>query len=186
MADHAGFKPVAVEYPLADLNGAVRYTKQQVERYSRHGRAVYAYGKSAGGTLAALLAERGLVLGAATYSQVSDLFDYAYRKPDPELYKTLIRATNQDFRRQSPIAHEVSVRVLPLTPVDERSDLNRSTHRWDAREKLVRTIDVPGEHVGGYVRSIYISNVKRAMNWLARHAGLRYLEPITGVMRESA
>jgi acetyl esterase/lipase len=64
----AGMKPVPVEYALGDLPQAFADAEAAARRF--RGRSVYAYGESAGGTMAAWLASRWIVDGAFTNSAI--------------------------------------------------------------------------------------------------------------------
>jgi acetyl esterase/lipase len=66
IAMRAGFVPHYVDYPLGDLPGAVAAAEEAARDLdAEYGTAsVYAYGSSAGGDLAAILAGRGLVTAA--------------------------------------------------------------------------------------------------------------------------
>lgn len=172
-ASDLGFEPVVVAYPLADLPGAVRATAAAARRYEREGRAVFAYGESAGGTLAALLAERDLVDASATYSQVTDIPALIRDAPDPAFFEGSLRATPRQIARSSPGNGRSRVPLLALTPVADDPSQSRATHRWDGRDPMVRTIDVEGGHLGyGENPSIYSGNAERSLRWLAKRAGV--------------
>jgi pimeloyl-ACP methyl ester carboxylesterase len=80
LVEAAGFVPHYVDYPLGDLPGALTRARAEAARLrSRFGaEAVYAYGSSAGGTLAALLAGEGLVAAAVAKAPPSDLVEWAW------------------------------------------------------------------------------------------------------------
>jgi acetyl esterase/lipase len=80
MAEAAGFVPHYVEYPLGDLPAAVTRAREEAARLrARFGvEDVYAYGSSAGGTLAALLSGDGLVAAAVAKAPVSDLVGWSW------------------------------------------------------------------------------------------------------------
>jgi hypothetical protein len=65
------FQPVEVDYPLCRLAKALKYSTKEAERFPN--RTVYAYGESAGGSLAARLGEMGLVKAAAVQDPVADV-----------------------------------------------------------------------------------------------------------------
>jgi hypothetical protein len=66
------FQPDKVDYPLCkpDLGAETRYAVAEIKRFPH--RKVYAYGESAGGSIAARLAELGLVEAAAVQAPVAD------------------------------------------------------------------------------------------------------------------
>ena len=72
--------PHYVTYPLGDLPAAVSTARAEARRLRRPFGAdrVYAYGSSAGGTLAALLAGDGLVAAAVAKAPVSDLVGWEW------------------------------------------------------------------------------------------------------------
>jgi hypothetical protein len=70
----AGMKPVPVEYALFDYPQAFSDAEAAARRY--RGRTVYAYGESAGATLAGWLAARHLVAAAAGNSAIVNLTRY--------------------------------------------------------------------------------------------------------------
>jgi pimeloyl-ACP methyl ester carboxylesterase len=79
-AGAAGFVPHFVSYPLGDLPAAIRRARDEARRLRQKfglGR-VYAYGSSAGGTLAALLSGDGLVSAAVAKAPVSDLVGWEW------------------------------------------------------------------------------------------------------------
>lgn len=73
----AGFRVVALDYPLGNVPAAERYAARAVRRY----RAAFAVGQSAGGTLAAYLDVRGLVRAAVDVSGPTDFLTF------PELWR---------------------------------------------------------------------------------------------------
>jgi fermentation-respiration switch protein FrsA (DUF1100 family) len=80
LAEEAGFVPHYVDYPLGDLPGALARARAEAARLrARYGAEdVYAYGSSAGGTLAALLAGEGLVAAAVAKAPPSDLVGWTW------------------------------------------------------------------------------------------------------------
>ena len=67
----AGFKPVEVDYTIGSLPLAFEDAESAASQY-RH-RAVYAYGESAGGTMAGWLASQRMVTAAAANSAVVNI-----------------------------------------------------------------------------------------------------------------
>ena len=174
IAAEMGFKTVVVDYPLANLPGAVRTAERAARRYERKGRTVYAYGESAGGTLAALLATDDRVAAASTYSQVTSIRGLIRRAPNPGFFEASLRASDRQISRYSPGRGRSEVPLLALTPVDDDVTQNRATHRWARADPKVRTRDVEGGHLGfGDDPSIYPETATRALAWLARRADLR-------------
>ncbi|HEY8002367.1 MAG: alpha/beta hydrolase [Vicinamibacteria bacterium] len=167
IATGLGFETVYVEYPLYDLRGAVMAAQSAAQRLRAEGRHVYAYGESAGGTLAALLAERHLVSAAALYSPVANLRRFASELDDPETYTRLIGADRALLLRDSPGVHDSDRPILALRPRGDDAFMTEATIRWDARDPEVESVAVAGNHLGypGAPR-IYPRNVTTAMRWL--------------------
>lgn len=169
LAEAAGFEASYVDYPEYDLRGAVAAARSAARRLRAAGRTVYAYGDSAGGTLAALLAERDLVVATATYSPVANLRLFADSMDDPDLYRSLIGADNRLLIRHSPGRHDSDRPILAMNPVDDEPWISEPIGRWDARDPEVVSIRVPGGHLGDESDpAVYRENAKRAMAWLAR------------------
>jgi hypothetical protein len=80
----AGMKPVPVEYALFDYPQAFADAEQAALRYRN--RTVYAFGESAGATLAGWLAARHLVAAAAGNSAIVNLTGYvrAVKRSNPD------------------------------------------------------------------------------------------------------
>lgn len=101
----AGFVPHYLRYPLGDLPAAFRAARAEAIRLrAAYGSAVYAYGTSAGGTLAALLAGDGLVSAAVAKAPPSDLLDWRWPLGvyGPDYYRQ-IGLTPEARRRLSPL-----------------------------------------------------------------------------------
>lgn len=94
---------VAVDYPLRDLAGAVAAARHAAARlHERMGhRPVFAYGESAGGTLAALLAAGGRVDAAVAVAPLSNLL--TWHDGDVSYWRDTMRATRAQRRAASPI-----------------------------------------------------------------------------------
>ena len=68
-----GWRVTNLSYPLGDLVGAEAALRGAADNARRHSGVTLAYGESAGGGLAALMAARGWVDGAFAWAPVSDL-----------------------------------------------------------------------------------------------------------------
>jgi acetyl esterase/lipase len=101
----AGFVPHYLHYPLGDMPAAFRAARAEAIRLrAGYGGAVYAYGSSAGGTLAALLAGDGLVSAAVAKAPPSDLL--GWRWP--------LGAYGADYYRQIGLTPSARRRLSPL------------------------------------------------------------------------
>lgn len=166
----AGFRVHYVTYPLGDLIGAVRTARAEARRLrSRYGvDRVYAYGSSAGGTLAALLSGQGLVSAAVAKAPVSDLVDWQWPLGayGPEYFER-IGAGPATRRRLSPLRRP---QAEPLTVLQGRADQVvplKMNEAFAAKFAQVRLWVVTGGHRTERSRPRL---VKRAMSWLARVA----------------
>jgi pimeloyl-ACP methyl ester carboxylesterase len=164
----AGFEPHYLSYPLGDLPGAVLAAREEAASLrARVGREnVYAYGSSAGGTLAALLAGEGLVSAAVAKSAPTDLvgWEWPLSTYGPSYYEE-IGATPEQRRRLSPDRRPMT---RPLLVVQGRADrvvplaMNEA---YAAKFRRVHLWVVPGGHATDRTRPW---EVRRAMRWLAR------------------
>ncbi len=122
VARAAGFVPHYLSYPLGDLPAAVLAARDEAARLrAKYGRAsVYAYGTSAGGTLAALLAGDGLVAAAVAKAPISDLLAWQWPLgaygPD---YFEQVGMTPEAMRRLSPLRRRA---ISPLLILHGRRD----------------------------------------------------------------
>jgi pimeloyl-ACP methyl ester carboxylesterase len=164
----AGFVPHYLIYPLDDLPGAVIAAREEAARLrARFGRDdVYAYGSSAGGTLAALLAGEGLVAAAVAKSAPTDLVGWTWPLSayGPAYYEE-IGASPETLRRLSPSRRPMR---RPLLAVQGRSDqvvpLSMS-ESFAAKFRQVQLLVVPGGHTTDRRRPWV---TREAMRWLAQ------------------
>jgi pimeloyl-ACP methyl ester carboxylesterase len=167
----AGFAPHYLSYPLEDLPGAVVAAREEAARLrERFGRNdVYAYGASAGGTIAALLAGEGLVSAAVAKAPPSDLvrWEWPLSAYGPDYYER-IGASPAARRRLSPLRRPMA---RPLLVVQGRADrvvppgMNEA---FAAKFRRAHLWLVPGGHATDRARSWV---TRRSMRWLARTAG---------------
>lgn len=106
LAEEAGFVPHYVDYPLGNLPAALTRARAEAARLrSRFGAEdVYAYGSSAGGTLAALLAGEGLVAAAVAKAPPSDLVGWTWP----------LSTYGADYYEQIGLSEEARYRLSPL------------------------------------------------------------------------
>lgn len=106
LAEEAGFVPHYVDYPLGDLPAALTRARAEAARLrSRFGAEhVYAYGSSAGGTLAALLAGEGLVAAAVAKAPPSDLVGWTWP----------LSTYGADYYERIGLSEEARYRLSPL------------------------------------------------------------------------
>lgn len=173
----AGFAPHYLSYPLEDLPGAVIAAREEAARLrERFGRNdVYAYGSSAGGMLAALLAGEGLVSAAVAKAPPSDLiaWEWPLGAYGADYYER-IGAGPATRRRLSPLRRPMA---RPLLVVQGRADRVVPPEMNEAFAGKFRRAHlwlVPGGHATDRERSWV---TRRSMRWLARIA--RRVEPRT-------
>jgi acetyl esterase/lipase len=160
LAKRRGFITVEVDYPLCNIAAAAETAFAEADKLQRHGYRVFAYGDSAGGTLAALLAERGLAQSAVAAAPASDLLHW----PDysDEEYRHWFRVTRAQRYRLSPAFHRSKRRILVLQGNDGFKSWNRA---WAKRDPLVRYQSVPGDHPDR-TSPEYRANTILGMDWL--------------------
>jgi acetyl esterase/lipase len=168
-----GFAVTNVRYRLNDPLAAWRQVRRLAQRARRNGRAVYAYGESAGGILAALLAERGLAEAAAVNAPPSDLT--RWRLPGFPGYWAAMRNGSLSTRRLlSPALHPSTNPILVQQSSEDRIVPASMNRRWAERDPRVRMRAYAGPHVGGTDFATYVDNVSAALDYLDRHrAGRR-------------
>jgi acetyl esterase/lipase len=172
-AIRAGFVPHYLRYPLGDMPAAFQAAREEAARLrTRYGSAVYAYGSSAGGTLAALLAGDGLVTAAAAKAPISDLLDWQWPLSayGPDYFERIGLGASAARRRLSPLRRPAR---RPLLIVQGRRDrvvppaMNRA---YSLKFKRVYLWVVQGGHHTERFRPELLS---RTFNWLARVANAR-------------
>ncbi len=170
LAGELGFEVSYVDYPLFDLPGAIATAERHARALGRGGRTVLAFGESAGGTLAALLAQRGLVDAAATYSPVADMRAFPAHTEDAEQYMEFIQADRRDLRRASPALFTSSAPILALRAAGDRGFVARGMRRWARRDHAVELVRVPGRHSGARQPAFYARNATLALRWLQQQS----------------
>jgi pimeloyl-ACP methyl ester carboxylesterase len=164
-----GFIPHYLRYPLGDMPAAFQAARAEALRLrAKYGSAVYAYGTSAGGTLAALLAGDGLVSAAVAKAPPTDLLGWQWPLSayGPDYYQR-IGLTLAARRRLSPLrrpAHH------PLLVVHGRHDQIvpvAMSKAFAAKFEQVHLWVVRGGH---HTERINPELLTRAFAWLARVA----------------
>lgn len=166
----AGFVPHYLHYPLGDMPAALRAARAEAIRLrSAYGSAVYAYGSSAGGTLAALLAGEGSVAAAVAKAPPSDLL--GWRWP--------LAAYGADYYRQIGLTPSARRRLSPLRR-PARSPLLLVHGRRDGVVPVAQSIAFAAKfrqvHLwvvrgGHHTERSHPELLARAFEWLGRVAG---------------
>ncbi len=171
----AGFVPHYVTYPLGNVPAAVLAARAAAKelREKVGVENVFAYGSSAGGTLAALLSGEGLVSAAVAKAPVSDLVTWEWPQTayGPE-YDTEVGLTLADRYRLSPFRRPAK---SPLLVVQGRGDKvvpPAMNVAFAAKFERVHLLAVPGGHTTDKLRPYVVQD---AMRWLARTARLQAL-----------
>jgi pimeloyl-ACP methyl ester carboxylesterase len=171
LVEAAGFVPHYVDYPLGDLPAALTRARAEAARLrARFGAEdVYAYGSSAGGTLAALLAGEGLVAAAVAKAPPSDLVEWTWP----------LSTYGADYYERIGLSEEARYRLSPLRRPERKPLLllqGRSdavvpaamSEAFAARFPQVRLWLLAGGHRAERSRP---QVVIRALGWLLRASG---------------
>jgi acetyl esterase/lipase len=112
LAEASGFVPHYVDYPLGDLPAAVLAAREEAARLrAQFGLDdVFAYGSSAGGTLAALLSGEGLVAAAVAKAPPSDLVGWTWP----------LGTYGENYDEQIGLTQEAGYRLSPLRRPQQR------------------------------------------------------------------
>lgn len=161
-----GLDPVPVRYTLGDPAKALRDAKAAARRAGRGGRIVFAYGESAGGGLAARVAQLGLAERAATLSPLANLdgfADLSVPQPRPQHRAFGSEAAQH---RLSPTNFLSPVPIQALIGIDETpSPFTDWIERWARKDDAVRMQLVPGGHIAS---GHYEAAVQKALQFLTR------------------
>jgi pimeloyl-ACP methyl ester carboxylesterase len=173
----AGFVPHYVTYPLDNLPAAVEKVRDEARRLREKFGVdrVYAYGASAGGTLAALLSGDELVSAAVAKAPVSDLVTWNWPLGQYGLaYWENLGVDLADRERLSPIRRP---QRSPLLLIQGRADnvvppsMNEA---FAAAYPRVSLWLVAGGHLTERARPFLVT---RAMEWLAKIATRKLAPP---------
>jgi acetyl esterase/lipase len=166
----AGFVPHYVTYPLGNLPAAVERARAEARRLrEKFGLdRVYAYGSSAGGTLAALLSGDDLVAAAVAKAPVSDLttWEWPTAKYGPEYWEGL----GMDLPARERLSPIRRLQLAPLLVIQGRGDNIVPAAMNETFAAAYPRVDlwlVAGGHTTERVRPFLVT---RAMHWLAEIA----------------
>jgi pimeloyl-ACP methyl ester carboxylesterase len=165
----AGFIPHYLRYPLDDMPAAFQAARTEATRLrARYGSAVYAYGTSAGGTLAALLAGEGLVSAAVAKAPPTDLlgWEWPLSTYGPDYYQR-IGLTPTARRRLSPLRRPARRPLLVVHGRRDRIVPVAMSRAFAAKFEQVHLWVVRGGHHTERARPELLT---RAFEWLTRIA----------------
>jgi acetyl esterase/lipase len=166
----AGFVPHFVSYPLGDLPAAVRRARSEARRLRlKFGlERVYAYGSSAGGTLAALLCGDGLVAAGVAKAPVSDLVGWEWPlQRYGETYWDEIGVDLADRYRLSPLRRPAESPLLVYQGRNDGVVPPAMNEAFADKFTRVHLWLVAGNHTTERARPWLID---RAMRWLEQTA----------------
>jgi acetyl esterase/lipase len=159
----AGFKSVPVDYTLGDIRAGWRDVRRAARRFPH--RRVYAYGESAGGGFAALLATTRLIDGAVVHSPIVDLRAWGRQ------FGSRFRCeTRRCWKRFSPARRKARAPVLEFVPTDDVMVDPTAALKWASRDPRVRARVWPGWHMAPSRRG-RDADLRRAASFLHRLAG---------------
>ncbi len=155
-----GLHPVEVDYPLGSPSRAVNYSAKVARHWRDEGRIVYAYGESAGGSIAADLAERGLVRRAAVQAPVSHIPDFFGALG---IVAKLPRGWRTDAWNASPITRRSKHSIRAWVPQADELGLSHDTWKWIREDPRVTGMAIPGGHLE---QPYSIDAMNAALRWL--------------------
>ncbi len=163
----AGFALHYLQYPLGDVPAALEAARAEALRLrARFGSAVYAYGSSAGATLAALLAGEGLVSAAVAKAPISDLLTWAWPLETYGAdYYERIKLSETQRRDLSPLRRAAARPVLVIQGRDDNVVTPVMNRAYAAKFNQVHLWVVPGGHHTERTRPRIL---RLAFRWLDR------------------
>lgn len=166
-ASKAGFIPHYVTYPLGDMPAAVLAVRAEAKRLRQKVGAdlVYAYGSSAGGTLAALLSGDGLVGAAAAKAPVSNLvsWEWPLEQYGPTYYERVMLDLPARYRL-SPLRRPAKEPLLVVHGIDDQVVPVSQSEAFAAKFKRVYLWEVLGGH---HAERAQPEVLERTFIWLA-------------------
>lgn len=137
------FEPRYVDYTDANPLQAWKDAKAAAGRAIRGGRDVYAYGFSAGGVLASLLAQKTRVQAAAAVAPPSNLTTW---RRDDILWAFLGDPGPATKRFLSPVFHPTPHPIVVYHSRGDQVTPFEANRRWAHRDPRVRLVPTPGTH----------------------------------------
>lgn len=163
-----GFETINVDYVLNDVPTAFAQAVRLAKQLKKMGRRVYAYGESSGGTMAAFLAQRGLVDAAAVHSPVSSIPDFinllaSSGKYSRDFFDRLLKLTPQTEEVFSPMFRRKESK-RPIFAIAPQSDaLSPGTVEWANHDPSVTLVTPPGNHLE---QGNFPEMLAQSMSWL--------------------
>ncbi len=157
-----GFTPRYVNYTAANVLAAWRDTRAAASREAARGRDVYAYGFSAGGVLASLLAQKDRVLAAAAVAPPSNLTTWERNGP---IWDYIGNPGPRTKRFLSPPFHPTANPITLYHSTEDPLSPFRANLLWARRDPKVRLVPVAGTHTTG---DRHHAIARTALSWLGR------------------
>jgi pimeloyl-ACP methyl ester carboxylesterase len=165
-----GFVPHYVNYPLNDLPAAVTAVREEARRLRQQVgvESVYAYGASAGGTLAAILAGEGDIAAAVAKAPISDFatWEWPLGHYGPNYYENILAGPDTRLRL-SPVNRPEREPLLVIQGTGDAIVPPPMNEAFAAKFPRVHLWLVPGGHTTERNRPWIIAG---AMRWLAQMA----------------
>jgi pimeloyl-ACP methyl ester carboxylesterase len=162
--------PHFVTYPLDDMPAAVLTARAEAKKLREKVGVehVFAYGSSAGGTLAALLSGEGLVSAAVAKAPVSDLvsWEWPLGAYGPDYFESVDLSLAARYRL-SPLRRAAKEPLLIYQGRGDRVVPPAMNEAYAAKFGRVYLWPVPGGHTTERLRPDLI---QKALQWLARTA----------------
>ena len=174
IATDLGLKPVSIEYPLGDVVAANQTARRVAKAWRDSGYDVVAFGESAGGQMATLLAAEGRVDYAVGNAPVSNLLRY-WEGDEQVFWEEKLGADEETRRELSPALQPQDRPVFllhspkdPGVPFDLSVDYAREFPQVSLRRVGgCHILDCNGERGYNYHR-----NSRIGLAWLARMEGV--------------
>lgn len=158
-----GFHTIDMNYPLGSITEAMNYCSSIAQYVSGFGN-VFAYGESAGGTLAAWLGVNGYAWASAVYCCVPNVWPWANQNPTVMNY---LHPTQTEADAVSPALHSAKRQVYARAGHDDQQVSYSSVVTWGATDPKVTVDVVPGDHLGSDPTQKN-GNTRAAIGWLVQ------------------
>jgi hypothetical protein len=164
---------------------AWREVSDIVRRYKAAGRRIVAYGDSAGGNLAALLAQHGLAEAAVVNSPPSSLVNWPYREGKDAPTQVLgmdvwevekMSLTERGFL--SPKLHRTRNPIRVMATPDDTVVPYSMNATWAKADANVKLWQIKGDHMGG-AGAIYDRHFANSMRFLNGRLGRHDPSPLS-------
>lgn len=186
-AQSLGFATKNLDYPLCDPVSCFKWALSAATMASRAG-PVFAYGDSAGATLAARIAQKRKVRAAACYCPVVRYAKFVRDHPSSSVLDCLRPYPDSTLDLMSPGLHLTEKPILCLAGSTDVVATLEEAKLWRKLDPRVYVLEVSGGHLGGDFGGApggagnpnYDAAMQRGIRWLARLAGIYQPLPASG------